>query len=330
MSRDLIHIVETAYCLERDTQQWYDALCESLVGLAPGDFGVMVYGYDASRPDQGVDTVGWAAAQVTDEFVEATLALNRDSDPQQVRQFYHAGILCGTVSEFYDRPADAPPYGEHVQPHGYPDTFGLSASGPTGVGVAVNSPFRQISTITKATRQRWFRIGAHLQAAFRLRRALTRNPADPEAVLEPGAGVIHAEPAASSPSARQTLREAAKRIEAARTGSTRQNDDEALSLWQGLIDGRWSLVDRFDSDGRRYLVAYANPHAVSDPRALTLRERQVAGLVGAGESNKAVGYRLGLSAGAVATLLRRALDKLGLDSRAELIWLHATLTTRNE
>lgn len=328
MSKDLIAVVETAYRLELGEDAWYDAVCEALVDLVPGDIGTMVYGYDASRPEVGVRCRGWAARGVSDEFVEGTLALNRASEPEDTRRFYHSGILCGTVSEFHPRPSDAPAYGENVGSEGYLDTFGLSASGPEGRGVAVNSPFRDITTISNATRRRWTRIGAHLHAAFRLRRALSRGPREPEARLEPGGKLVDATGAAATRDAREVLREAAKRIDKARTSATRGDPDESLAMWQGLIDGRWSLVDKFDGDGRRYLVAHANPHEVGDPRALTPRERQVAALVGSGESNKVVAYRLGISVGAVATLLRRALDKLSIDSRAELIWLHGTLTTR--
>ncbi len=35
------------------------------------------------------------------------------------------------------------------------------------------------------------------------------------------------------------------------------------------------MVDRFDSDGRRFIVAIKNDPAHSDPRGLTPRERQI-------------------------------------------------------
>ena len=35
------------------------------------------------------------------------------------------------------------------------------------------------------------------------------------------------------------------------------------------FDGRYTVVDRFDTDGRRYVVAYENPPNVRDPRGLT-------------------------------------------------------------
>ena len=44
---------------------------------------------------------------------------------------------------------------------------------------------------------------------------------------------------------RENLREAVLRIERARTHAGRSEPDAALDNWEALVDGRWSLVDRF-------------------------------------------------------------------------------------
>jgi DNA-binding CsgD family transcriptional regulator len=85
-----------------------------------------------------------------------------------------------------------------------------------------------------------------------------------------------------------------------------------------LIRGRWSLVDRFDSDRRRFVVAVRNDLHFPDPRGLSMRERQVAGYAGLGRSAKETAYLLGASAASVENSLRRAQAKLRLYSRAEL------------
>jgi len=56
----------------------------------------------------------------------------------------------------------------------------------------------------------------------------------------------------------------------------------AMENWRGLVDGRWSLVDRFDSDGKRFVVAVKNDPEARDPRGLSRREQQVSELVGLG------------------------------------------------
>jgi DNA-binding NarL/FixJ family response regulator len=95
--------------------------------------------------------------------------------------------------------------------------------------------------------------------------------------------------------------------------------DEALVNWEGLISGRWSMIDRFDNDGRRFVVAVKNDPAHPDPRGLTIRERQVAEYVGLGHASKEIAYTLGLSDSAITNCTARAQDKLGMASRAELV-----------
>ena len=94
--------------------------------------------------------------------------------------------------------------------------------------------------------------------------------------------------------------------------------EHAVAQWETLVQGRWSLVDHFEKDGRRYLVARKNDPFVPGDK-LSLRERQVVGFVALGHSNKLIGYELGISASTVATHLTSAAKKLGLGSRLELI-----------
>ena len=58
-------------------------------------------------------------------------------------------------------------------------------------------------------------------------------------------------------------------MERARTKKERSDPDRALDLWRALVAGEWSLVEKWESDGRRYLAAYRNAPDVHDPRALT-------------------------------------------------------------
>ena len=87
--------------------------------------------------------------------------------------------------------------------------------------------------------------------------------------------------------------------------------------------GRWSLFDRFESDGKRLIVAHQNDPDVGDPRGLSRRERQVAEYTGMGRSQKEISYLLGISEAAVSGAVHRATDKLGLDE-ATLERLSAT------
>jgi DNA-binding CsgD family transcriptional regulator len=153
----------------------------------------------------------------------------------------------------------------------------------------------------------WSRVGAHVAAALRLRRA-ARSLRDGDAV-----------------GARDTLRRAVVRIDRARGALRRRDPTAALEAWSALVDGRWSLVDRFESDGKRYVVALPNAPAAPDPRALSGMERAVAQYVAMGHANKLIAYKLGVAEGTVSAVVASVKRKLRFRSRAELI---TAVTTR--
>lgn len=90
----------------------------------------------------------------------------------------------------------------------------------------------------------------------------------------------------------------------------------AREVWRGLVSGDWRIMDRFESAERCYLVARLNRGATP---SLTPRERQVLSYAQVGHANKVAAYELGLTPSTVATHLKRAMGKLGIDSRAALI-----------
>jgi hypothetical protein len=133
-----------------------------------------------------------------------------------------------------------------------------------------------------------------------------------EAILTPTGKVEHANGPAEPRSSREALRVALVRIEAVRL----ERDDvyRAVELWRGLVAGRWSLVEHFERDGKRFYLAHKNDPDLAGDRALTLREREVVGYAKLGNSNKLIAYSLGLSSSTVSTLLGRARKKLGMPS----------------
>lgn len=221
----------------------------------------------------------------------------------------------------------------------YPDSFNLMANDG---GYHVTALFANMSAPADGVLQqheieRWERVAAHLAAGDRLRRRLASAVSQVEdAVFTPAGKVLHAEGEARTKAAREALREAARSVDAARTRGKRRTPEAALDLWRALYEGRWSVFDRFDSDGRRFLVARRNAlppaawgpgdgeaRAADAPRApaprLTERQRQVANLVALGHSNKAIAYELGIATPTVASLVRNVKARLGVTSRAELV-----------
>jgi DNA-binding NarL/FixJ family response regulator len=166
-------------------------------------------------------------------------------------------------------------------------------------------------------------LGAHIKAGLRLRRRLREQlqavaPTPNGAVLDASSHLVHAAGDAQREDVRELLERKAREIDRARTRERRGHDD-ALEIWQGLIDGRWSLVERFDADGKRFLLAHENPEQVIDPRGLGELESRIVGLAVRGFSDKLIAYHLGIAEGTASAHLTRALRKLGMSNRVELV-----------
>ena len=174
---------------------------------------------------------------------------------------------------------------------------------------------------TALERKRWPLMTSHLAAGLRLcsmAGAFSLDSSTIEAIYDSSGKEYDLRQGAQEHASRETLRRAVRTIEQVRTGAGRRDSDEALQKWEGLVAGRWSLVDRFDTDGRRFVVAIKNEPRHPDPRGLTSRERQVAEFVGLGQSSKEICYTLGISQSAVTNSIARIQRKLGLSSLAEL------------
>jgi DNA-binding CsgD family transcriptional regulator len=95
---------------------------------------------------------------------------------------------------------------------------------------------------------------------------------------------------------------------------------------------RWRLLDDFESDGKRYMVAMHKERCAplgrrKRPPTLSERERQVLRCAADGRSNKEIAYELGLAHATVRVLLHRAATKLGVTRRSDIIARFATAFT---
>lgn len=97
------------------------------------------------------------------------------------------------------------------------------------------------------------------------------------------------------------------------------SDERPGDHWQAFLSGRWQLIDHFDSEGRRYVIARRAPKGdlLSRDEQLLLRRRAH------GEALKVLAFDLGTSVSAVSRRLARAMRKLGVRSHAELPRLFA-------
>lgn len=233
---------------------------------------------------------------------------------------YRSGLVLASLSrDVFSRYPDWQGPVLSIAPNGLRDALGALSHTGDGRVVVLTGLYSRPVAPTRRQRALWPRVSAHVAAGLRLRRSLEGDANRcVEAVLSPSGDVLEAAGVIKGRPVRERLRAAVKRIDRARTNAGRRDPHQALSAWRALIHGRWSLVDRFDSDGKRFVVAVKNDPANLDPRGLHLRERQVAEYIGMGRSTEAIAYALGISGSAVGTYAVAAQRKLGLRSRAEL------------
>jgi DNA-binding CsgD family transcriptional regulator len=214
-----------------------------------------------------------------------------------------------------------PLVGDYFKKHGLEDYSALQTLEPGGRGIVIAAGQSERRTFDRRTRKLWQQISAHIAAGRRLREAIVYSRPLDEVILKPSGKVEHAEGEGASSSARSALQDAVTRIEKARGKQRRSDPDGATEAWTAMVSGRWSLVDRFERGGRRYVVARRNEHALRDPRALTSRERVIVHLAALGKSNKLIGYELGLAESTIGSHLSTAMRKLGVNSRVDLLRL---------
>jgi DNA-binding CsgD family transcriptional regulator len=211
-----------------------------------------------------------------------------------------------------------------LAPLGIVDFMSVAATEPPDpqsklVGCLVGAPLPEVTGVKRGEASAWSRVAAHMAAGMRLRRARRSNaPTDADTVHTPGGRVEHAG-TDSSDATLDVLKDAAKAMARARGSSRHADPPGAVEAWKALVSGRWTLLDHFDHDGKRYIVAVRNDPQVPTVAELSPREAQVVAYAAQGHSNKLIAYELGIAPSTVAMHLSTAGAKLGAKSRVELI-----------
>jgi DNA-binding CsgD family transcriptional regulator len=336
---DPISLVEACYDLGASELRWMERLAELLQHLIrPTPMGVLVYhirladdGIHCSRPAQAGDAdhaakIVSALGRVS-ERMRSNKANLFEAGLSKVHTLAWRGLLRGSVEKLFLTEVEkrGPDWVYTLGAPGVRDVFMMPNHHMDGHGATcVMAGLRERGSLQPAERQMFHMFSAHIKAGMRLRRRLCElrakmdAPPSQGAVLTPAGKLLHAEGEARESSAREALEAVTRRIDAARTERAGR-DERALEIWQGLVDGRWSLVEHFDRDGKRFLLAHRNPEDVTDPRGLTNMESRVTALAVRGYSNKLIAYHLGIQEGTASSHLHRAQRKLGLESRVELV-----------
>ena len=203
----------------------------------------------------------------------------------------------------------------------------LASLNPDATGIVFAVPFAQTRVPRGRWHHTWTRLGVHIAASYRLRKKIAAGGPRSESrtdqadgVFEPGGSDLELRSAAVGE--RDALRHAVRTIDKARAKEARGGSGELLSVWHGLLHGRWSLFDQVESDGKRFVLVFENDPEAYGAHELTKRERQVATYAAQGHSNKMIGYELGIAPSTVAAHLKSALRRLGLRRRTDLVWIY--------
>jgi len=316
--KDPLRILDAAYAFEPEEKEWMAGIVRA---AAPYDLGGGVLGYVAAMESRTVrsvtgDTRGfdandlgrrWSAALPPSLFsiVHAPSPLAFSLDVGR-RALARVGLTLGAM-----RRANIPSW------PGYG-----AIGGDAGVETALLMfGCKSRRDGARADKPVLDGVAAHVGAALRLRRVLGQAPADgdhpaTEAVVTPDGRVLDARGAAAQRQ-RPRLIDAVRAVDRART--RRADPAERMAMWTALVEGRWSIVESAERDGKRLLLACRNEPRTRPLRRLTVRERAVVQYVALGHSYKYIAYELGISISAVAGNLRTAMRKLGLATRADVI-----------
>jgi DNA-binding CsgD family transcriptional regulator len=322
---DALDIVEGAYDAAIDGHQWLanatDRFSSRFQGaLTPGSYVI-------SKTAEGPPTFHNAYLGGVEDAIAVFEPMHATMDPALAEAVFPLGTHCSFFSEMWAKTpegiGDPSPVLDHLRSQGGDDLLFACSFDHMGTGVLLGTIVERAKVrLTEASRQIHRRAAVHMATGLRLRRALESASSvmdAPEAVFEADGRLCHADGPATARDMRSQLQAAVERIDRARTGKVRKDELEALDLWQGLVEGRWSLIDRYDSDGRRYYVAIANPPEGVGARQLTETEAKVVAQAAAGEPNGVIAYSLGVAEATVASQLHSAMRKLGASSRMDLV-----------
>ncbi len=312
-----LDLIASCYRLDVDESDWLADLVKTAGPLLDRGLGVCAYTFDARDPARFRMLDACLPVWLEPAALGAYLA----SAPAGFVERAWLGTLGGyasTVEGFEELAPGLAAFG------GARDVLAANGRDPSGLGVWLGALSPRRGREAPLVTDRLEKIAAHLATAFRVRRMLDRNVGlveQAEAVLAPDGRVAHAEGEARGTAERAALRRATIELDRAKSRAGRKEADRTLSRWKAMVDARWTLLDTFDVDGRRFVVARRN-EAVSRRDAdtlLTPRERQVVSYAALDHSNKVIAYELGLAAATVRVLLHRASKRIGVSSRADLV-----------
>jgi DNA-binding CsgD family transcriptional regulator len=321
MTRGVLEIVDAAYSSAGSDQDWVEQIADAAHSTLDEGLGVTVFTFDASSSDR-VRVGCHAQREGPSDFRAAELAEATPSE--HVRDMFRPSPPAVLLSETVAPSVFARwNLGQALRALGIQNVIAIRCADPSRRGCVICVLQPRVRRLPARRRAVLARVGAHLAAGWRLRQKLagSAESADlaegADAIFDAEGRLQHLDGELDARGDGDKLRTSVERMRAARQAE-RLDPEAALELWRALVDGRWSIVQRADSDGKRFLLARRNTPDVHDARALTPREALVAAYAALGHSSKLIAYELGIHESSLSLLLKQAMQKLGVKNRAEL------------
>ncbi len=324
----LVGLLEAVYALELDDEQWLRGALAALAAVCGSEHHYFGFFYDASDA-KNFQFSNLCADDVRPELLPS-LEVFRGAlaNPDFVRLTFRSLYTCSARRNA--GPLLGPVLAERARV-GWGDTYNINGLDVSGIGCLLTLGCRTPEYVVDAKEDALYRrLAFHLSAAFRCRRKLWAQlgsehgpvasvTSGAEAILDGGGRFVHAEGRAAGKLAREQIRSTASVIDSVRSSQRRRRGHEAFEAWRPLTAARWTLVDSFEENGRRYVVARENQVEAGGLAFLTDRERQVVVHAALGFSNKQIAYTLGISHATVRVLMARAAQRMGVSTRKELL-----------
>ncbi|AKU93788.1 hypothetical protein AKJ09_00452 [Labilithrix luteola] len=314
-----IALIEAIYAPSVDDKEWAHGIAETVARLFTKATGSGLYAFEHDDERRSISQA-WEVLLGTARHTRG--ANDEDLQSLGVELFdatFYPPTLAITQSETLARHVIARPsyIDEMYDKAGIADGVGLIAHPEPGAIVAVWLAFEHHVTLSPHERRLLSQVTLHVESGSRLR----RRPDAVRAVLTTEGRLLHKEDGAPDAS---VMSERVRRIERARSRKERQSAD-AVDVWNALVAGEVSIVERYDG-GRRQYVVLENAPSRRTHRALSRREIEVLRLAARGVPVKLIGYGLGLSSSVVSTSLANTAAKLSLSNRLDLVRVASLLT----
>lgn len=327
--RTMIAIADAGYSITRSDTAWLEGVLEAARPLL--DHGGFIHGY---LVDAKARTFRSAAAIQLPEGADFEKHVRHAHPPTGDADIAHAARAANLVTSSAIYGLTGPALAARCF---FPDGFGvedciaLSAADPSGIACMLMGGLPFVGRVAHRDQTRWAHVASHLGAALRLRERLLAAPEEvgldaADALLDPRTlRVQHG--TADTEAHRAAIRSAAELLSARHRG-----DDAAklIAAWRALVAGRWSLIDTFDTDGKRFFVLRKNEPTAPGPPLLSPVQRAISAYVAMGHSNKAIAYHLGLSESSISRAVAEVCKVLGVPSRAQLAQLAGALGAHPE